>query len=253
MAKQKQEVATVEENGPPAELMDQYAQDAGAGVSQKAEDNIVPMATVLQALSPQVDRRNPAYVEDAQPGSILLKNCDPPVVDGEEGFLFQPCYFDRYWVEWVPRDQGGGFVARHKNRPADAIDEEDGRRTLTKTPGGNQLIDTRYHSGYALINGVLMPLVIPFSSTGHQVSRSWQTMMNQVRVGPNQVVAPSYAKFYRLRTVQKKNAAGTWFMFDVSHGHWATKSEYDLGKALHDSFQAGEKEIGEEPQEAKTF
>ena len=36
---------------------------------------------------------------------IWLKNDDEPFVPGDEGILAQACYFDKDFVEWVPRSR----------------------------------------------------------------------------------------------------------------------------------------------------
>jgi hypothetical protein len=244
--KSKGEVANLSDAGSqlPAHLQ-KMQEHAGAGTSQAAEDNIVPMVAVLQPLSPQVDRRNPKYIEAAEPGAIWLKNAPTPIISGDEGIVFQPCFFSRHIVEWVPREQGGGYVARHDEMPAEArtIKSRDGKRDVWVMPNGNQLIDTRYHVGNVVFpDGTIMPYVIPFSSSGHTVSRTWHTLMNSIRL-PSGDIAPSFARVYRLKTIQRTNAAGTWFVFDVSHEGWAPEQLYDRGLELHESFKAGEKAV----------
>ena len=214
--------------------------DSGKGVSQSADDNIVPLIYVLQALSPQVSKRNPEYVEGAEPGDLLKKNSiHSPLVKGEEGTIFQPCYFEKLWLEWRPNR--GGFAGMHQQRPSDAVEVEEiveGKpRRMWKRSNGNQVVETRQHIGYA--DGE--PYVIPLASSGHTVSRTWMQMMNQMFIPGTSKIAPSFAKKYKLTTVEKSNEKGTWFVLKVEDAGWVNKEEYVRGKGLHEAFARGEK------------
>lgn len=240
----------------PAHLRDQMVADAGQGVSSDQADNLVPLIYVLQPLSPQALKRNPKYMEGAEAGMIWLRNASDPLVNGEEGIDFQPCFFYKDIVEWVPRDDGGGFVGRHKTMPKDAVQEpdpQDENILRWKRPNGNQLVETRYHVGYVLRNGSSLPFVIPLASTGHTFSKAWMFMMNSQQVGG--AIPPSYACVYRLITEFKQNKKGEWFGWKVDDGEpprWATEEEYAKGKALHVAFARGEKDI-EQPEEVSTL
>jgi len=244
---------TVSQTELPANLAAKMDQDAGKGVSSDQADNLVPLIYVLQPLSPQIRKNSPAYIEGAQQGDILLRNAPNPIVKGEEGILFQPCYFTKDWVEWVPRDSGGGFVARHPVDPVNhdvppvegavkQIDSKNKNKVRWTTPNGNELILTRYHVGYVFTANDMLPYVIPMTSTGHTVSRQWMFMMNSVKTSTGKK-APTCSKLYRLRTKEKTNAMGTWYTWDVQDAGWVpSERQYDLGMALHEAFAHGEKE-----------
>ena len=229
----------------PAELLDLAAQDAGKGVSTAQEDNMVPLVYVLQALSPQCNRRNGAYIEGSEPGAILLKNAPSPIVNGEEGIVFQPCAFFKRWVEWVPRESGGGIVASHNDLPSDAqkiADAKNPAKIKYVRPNGNELIETRYHAGFAVTDNGPLPYVIPMTSSGHTVSRNWMFMMGSKQLNGKRM--PSWASLYRLTTIERTNAAGTWFQFKVTDAGWVTsRDEYDRGKQLHEAFETGAKDV----------
>jgi hypothetical protein len=231
---------------PPAELESAMAKYAGAGVSKAQDDNLVPLIYVLQPLSPQIDKRDDKYVEGAEPADIWLRNAATPIVKGEEGIAFQHCFFSIDWVEWVPRDKGGGFVARHKTIPEDAkktADPQNPNRVRYVRPNGNEVIQTRYHVGYALVkNAVPLPYVIPMSSSGHTVSREWMFRMNQKSLADGST-APAFGFIYRLRTRRRTNQLGSWFVWDVSDERWATLEEIKRGASLFEAFSSGEKQV----------
>src|SRR5215813_3712273 len=134
---------------PSTAVADMMAADAGDGLSTDAADNMVSMIRVLQPMSPQVIRGNAQMIDAAMPGDIWLKGASPPVVQGEVGIVFQPAHFTRMWIEWIPRDQGGGLVAQYLEKPPEAHMVEDERRGRVNwaMPNGNEVIETRYISG----------------------------------------------------------------------------------------------------------
>ncbi len=191
-----------------------------------------------------MNKKNPAYVQGAENGDILLRHSANPLVKGETGITFQPCFFEKYWVEWVPRDGGGGFVARHAELPEVAKREEDPKnpnKVRFIMPNGNEVIETRAHIGLVYQSGQPpQPYVIPMTSSGHTVSRAFMFSMNSKMVGEDK--APSWACLYLLKTKERSNAAGTWATWDISDAGWVQSEEdYNRGKALNDAFAAGEK------------
>jgi hypothetical protein len=242
MAKElkKSELADV-----PAYLEEAMKTDAGKGISTDAADNLVPLAYVLQGLSPQVDEANAASIPGAKAGDIWLRNYATPIIKGKDGMLFQPCYFSKDWVEWVPRERGGGFVARHDSRPSDAEDR-DGK--LVRRSSGNEVRETRYHSGFVHLNGGhSVPFVIPLTSTGHTVSRNWMFAMSQ-RTDANGNIEPSYCQLWRLKTGQRVNAKGKWYVFEPAFEDYVELQDFVKGKALYSAFASGERK-SETPQD----
>lgn len=230
----------------------------GAGVSTDAADNLIPMARVLQPLSPEVQKKGTNSIPGAEPGDILIKNAPQPIIKGDEGFLFQPCYFDKGFVEWLPRAKGGGggggFVAMHKEEPKDTGSkpnpENPEKSIRVRKSNGNLIVETRYHGGFIIDeDGTPSPAVIPFSGSGHSVSKRWMMLMNKKVVDGAKV--DSFAILYKFTTVHVERGGNNWFMFEVSDAgeedanglpttRWVDSVEdYERGKALADSLASG--------------
>lgn len=226
----------------PAFLQAKAEADAGKGTSQAQEDNIVPLIYVLQAQSPQCNQRSPDYVQDAVAGSIWLRTSGLPAIDGEDGILFQPCYFHKDWVEWIPNR--GGYVARHAEKPADAVQKPDPKnadKLIWKRANGNDLVETRYHVGFVILEDRVMPYVIPMAGSQHSVSRQWMFLMNAKQMPGLDGPPPSWASKYRLTTRFRSNDQGEWYTLDVADAGWIeTEAEYARGLKLHEAFVSGE-------------
>lgn len=232
--------------GLPAEISSFLLEDSGKGVSFAQEDNIVPLIYLLQANSPALKKSSPNYLEGSAAGDIWKRNSiHQQLIKGEEGFLFQPCHFEKVWLEWRPNR--GGFAGSHPERPSDAKETEimhEGKpRLIWVRKNGNQVVETRQHVGFA--NGEAY--VISFSSTGHTVSRTWMQMMNQQYIPGTNKIAPSFSRLYKLTSVERTKDANSWFVFKVEDAGWVTKREdYEKGKALHEAFTRGEKKVANE-------
>lgn len=262
-------------HAPPAYMAEMMSADAGKGVSSDQADNLVPLIYILQDQSPQVLKRNPAYIENAEAGSIWLRNAPDPIVHGEEGIDVVPCYFSKDVVEWKPRDDGGGFIARHEFQAGEDIDKLAARLKAEKKvdpknpnrfdyimPSGNELVETRYHTVLVLREGGgVLPFVIPLSSTGHTFSRQWMFKFNSKQ--HNGKPTASYACVYRIKTGLKKNASGEWFGFQEDDGTWLWEKFDDpdyvtslflQARSLHDAFAQGLKQadVPEEGMHAAT-
>jgi hypothetical protein len=227
----KREVVSA--GGSASELMGEMQKHAGKGVSTKSEDSLVPLVYVLDSKSPQCDERSGQYIPGAKGGHIWLRNY--AVVDGQTGIKFQPCsdiWVD--WVEWVPRERGGGFVGRHPTRPEDAIEAphpENPNKKRWMRQNGNEVRETRNVAGYVITSRGDLPFVIPFSSTGHTVAKGWNFTMMTHKL-PNGDIEPSFARRYLLKTRQRTNTQGKWYVFDISEDEVQVKD--DSGKIVKD-------------------
>lgn len=233
----------------PAHLAGKVKEDAGKGVSSDAADNMVPLIYILQGLSPQVEERDPAYIAGARPGDIWLRNAPVPIVKGDLGPLVQPCYFYKEVVEWTPRDDGGGYVARHDTMPADAeevTDPKNPNRKKMVSSRGTEYVETRCHVVIVYLeDGTALPYVFPLSGSGHSASRQWMFMMNSKKHEGQ--VLPSYTFLYRLPTRQRQNKDGKWFMIEpvdagtVEAPAYVSEAQYEAGRSLHEAFATGAK------------
>jgi hypothetical protein len=219
------------------ELTGQYAE---RGVSFKQEDQLLPLIYVLQALSPQVEKRGDAYIEGAEAGDFWLRNSLDPIRKGEEGISAIPVEMFRTWIEWLPNR--GGFVARHNEPPADMVAKvirgDDGReREVMARANGNLIVDTREF--YIMVDGD--PYVLPCSSTKHTFARSWQTMFHRFKHPKTGKIMPAFAHKYRLSTVPTSNALGKWFGLKFEDAGSSTLEELRTCIAFSNAVIKGER------------
>jgi len=192
------------------------SQLAGMGSEEvRAQDFSIPFLRILQKGSPEVDESEGKYVPGAKAGD-LFNTVTQVFYNGKTGLKVIPCLFHREYIEWIHRDEGGGFVAAYQaDDPIVATAKApEGERDL-KLPNGHQLIDTYYE--YVLCEtpeGDVFPAVMSFTSTQVKKIRRWNSMMGQKRlVLPDGKVLsnpPVFAFYYEVGSVPEKNDQGSW-------------------------------------------
>ena len=115
--------------------------NAGKGLENiTSEDITIPRLSIIQANSPQRKKKDEKYIENADEGDVFN------TVTGQlykEPLTVIPCAYRKTYVEWIPREKGGGFVAAYDIRPSDTTTDPATRKSFLKN--GNQLVDTAEH------------------------------------------------------------------------------------------------------------
>ena len=190
-----------------------YGEDAGAGFEgTTTADLSIPFIGILQSNSPQVEEKDP---EGAESG-MLFNTVTRELFKGDEGIVFLPCHKEMAYVEWIPRDKGGGFVGLHdadSQEVRDAIQDNGGKRVGRLAIGENELIETHYVYGLVLNDSGDLPIgfaVISFTSTKIKPFRDWTTAMYTLRGKP-----PMFANRARIKTVKQANDRGKFYNFRI--------------------------------------
>lgn len=215
----KQEVEE-KKNTQVAAFQGDFESMAGAGGENVTQDDMsVPFIKLAQALSPEVDESDPKHIEGLKQGDFF-NSATQEVYSGSKGFTFVPCLYRRSYIEWTPRDSGGGFVADHADLPA--IAKEDGKGNH-EMPNGNLVIMTA--TWYGLIipddeNADVEQAVITLASTQFKKSRMLVSRLKKLLVaGANGKFNPPF--FYntlRVTSVSEQNDNGKWkgWNFDLT-------------------------------------
>jgi hypothetical protein len=162
-----------------------FGDSAGLGFeNQTPADVAVPFLGLLQALSPQVTDGNPTRIAGAKQGDLL--NTVTQELLGSPVHVV-PCCSEHVYVEWRPREQGGGFVAVHAVDDPIIIDAraKAEKPNKLKTNEGNDLVETFYIYGLLLDSADAQesgnPIVIAFTSTKIKVYRRLMTALRTIK------------------------------------------------------------------------
>lgn len=227
-----------------AAMLDRFAKLAGAGFEHAGKgDYALPFIGVLQKMSPQVDKKDPKYVTGAEPG-MMINSVTNELFDGDQGVLIIPVEFRKVYLEWVPRDKGGGLKGEYLTREdAEARKQED-----------TVIADTANH--YVLLKTGLgyEAVLVSCTSTKLKFSRNFMSQMSRVKI--NGTPAPMFAKKYILKTVSQENAKGTFYNLKVEvidgPDGWVNAQELDAAEQFYNQIRSGKRgadfsKIDEEP------
>lgn len=240
----KKDVAKVEESGLPAGMnIDDLIQDAeDLNPELDTGDIALPYIYVLQSNSPQANPGLPEYVEGAV-ASMFLNNVSAKAYEAREnGVTFVPCFYERRYVEWVHRDNGGGWVADHdinSNIMANTRPDDKGKPRL---PNGNVVVETAYHYGLMLDEdtSTWFQCVIPMKSTALKKNRSWNNDISENKIPGHDVKAPRFMFPYNLRTVLETKGDNSWWNFKITRHEEAVNADlYDACKKYAQLIKSG--------------
>lgn len=211
----------------PAEAFD-YGADAGAGFEDtNTNDYMVPLVSVLQAQSPEVQM---AQVVNAKAGDIFIRALGQ-IFDGKTGVAWVPCGRLHVFNEWYSRNPvgengqpiqatGKGFIKQYAEDDPWALglkQKQQFGRITTKL--GQELVETYYGFGLLLsTDGSILRVSVPFESSKINKYRSMMTKARGVMVpipGGQRVNPPLFAHRYRLKTLldPKSTAGRAWFNY----------------------------------------
>ena len=221
-----------------------------------SEDMAIPFLRILAQLSPQVNKRDGAYVEGAEAG-MLFNTVANSVYDGEKGVTVIPCYYNRRYVEWAPREKGGGYFGSYS--PDDNIVDSTTKNELGQDilPNGNILTNTAQFFVILMDGDGPQRCLITMSSSQLKKARKWVTQMQsltaQGKNGP--YTLPMMSHKYQMTTVAESNDKGNWFGWDINKvgpinlGDDADKNIFEMAVAFAKSVKAGEVEVTEKSTE----
>jgi hypothetical protein len=237
------EVAVKEEtNTALAVMAADFAADAGLGMEGADKSSFaIPFLSILQGLSPQLET-----VDGAKPG-LFINSITNEVF---KEVLVIPCAFQRRFLRWAPRSEGGGYKGEYN-----PVDIETGKIAGVSTNAEGRLMlendelkDTRNH--FVLMqteSGAWTGALLSLSSTQIKKSKRWMSLILGIEMRNAQgkpFNPPSFSHVYKLSAVKEENSKGSWWGLQVEKVEPVGDAElYAKAKAFHNSVSAGEVEV----------
>ncbi len=180
----------------------------------------IPFLRILQKLSPEVDKDDPAYVKGAKPGMIYHTIRKEAYTTAE----VIPCFYRKTFIEWVLRENGGGFRGEHElsvgREMLNQCERNDKGQFIMSN--GNQLAETANH--YVLFKvdeDIWEPVLVSMSSSQLKSSRTW---MSQLRGQSIVLDGKRYGNLnmeayqWNLGTELLQNDKGKWYGWTFEQG-----------------------------------
>ena len=231
-----------------------FGELAGVGFEgQTSRDVAIPFLGLLQAGSPQVTDGDPKRIPGAVAGDLM--NTVTQELLGKTVYVV-PCFTQNVFVEWAPRDTGGGFQNVHEISDPLIVDAREAARRDKRsfndltTPDGNELGETFYVYGLLLekvdSKESVCPIVLAFNSSKIKVYKRMNTMLRTIKGRP-----PLCAFRLAITSFDDKDKKGhnfKNFKIDFAGGNLASSANLPTneykgllaeGKALVDAVRGG--------------
>lgn len=210
----KQVPATTSQKTDLAEVSTIFENIENGYESVTVDDLLVPRLNILQALSPQLKKSDAAYIKGAEAGDI----CD--VGTGEvfkDGIKFLPVMYRKEFLEWAPRNTGGGLVNVHTDASIlEQTTRDDKNRPIM--PSGNLISETAQFYGLNL-SANNRRCFLPMSSTQLKKARKFITLAMSEKLkrsDGSEYTAPLFYRSYDLSTAEEQNNEGTWYGWTIA-------------------------------------
>lgn len=234
MAPRRGKSGTMVEDAPAAPKLDSAVTDAPKSLVAKGAydgdtgsgfedigiaDITIPFLTMLQSGSPQVKEDKGTYIKGAKAG-MFMNTVTGEIIDGKVGFKFIPVHRQRKYIEWVPRDQGGGLVNVFNPTDEKVTALTKGQKRIfgkLSNADGNDVVETFTLFGLRVKdNSGLERVAISFSSSFIKVYQKMMTTLMNIQLdageGRDPVTPPLYAHVLRVRSQFVEKAGNDWYI-----------------------------------------
>lgn len=244
---------------PSTDVLD-FSADAGKGMEGADKSAFaIPFLILLQTNSPQLETNR-----EARAGMLMN------TITGElfEEITVVPCSYQRKFIRWAPRSQGGGFKGMYAPEDVETgnvegcqlingtyyMDVPKGASPVDKEgkPAYDHLADTRGH--FLLVQngeGQWMPAMLSMSSTQVKKSKRWMSLISGIEMKDAKGRAfnpPSFSHMYTITTEKEENAKGSWYGYVIMlDGPVVDPALYRAAKNFYDSVKEGKIEATPPP------
>lgn len=198
-------------------LDDELLKMGGMGTENvKSKDVLIPRLVILQALSPQVNKKKAEYIEGAEVGDF----CNVATGDiYKESVLVVPCHFATAYIEWTKNR--GGLAANHGDDPSILSKTVRNEKFENVLPNGNIVQETA--QWYCLLQDATgwQRIFFPLKSTNLKHSRKWLTLCRTetVQLPDGQFWKPPlFWRSWKLIIIDDSNDQGDWATFRPEKG-----------------------------------
>jgi hypothetical protein len=218
MATKKPQVSAQDED------LDFLDDDAGKGYD--SSKSTIPRILIMQPAPPsQYIEGSEDYIPGAKPGCFL----NSATKDVYKDLEIIPVFMQRVWLEWVPKDLGGGFRGKHKPNSIHIIgDLYKGARTVN----GNEIKEALEIYGLIPKHMDDGPVLLSLTSTAIKYGDLW-IEKNKMERTPKGNIPPIFGSVWKLSTKLNKNKQGQWFSIGIDKSvlaervRWISREEYE--------------------------
>lgn len=187
-----------------------------------SEDIQLPRLDVLQALSPQVNKKNDAYIDGAETGMIFNTLTHELYPDGVR---VTPVHFINRYIVWVDRtiDSNGGLrgmFATQQEAEAFVNSQADANKLeVVKTAEHIVILDDGSEA------------IISMAKSKNKVSRKWNSLI-RLNGGDR------FSRSYLLTAVADSSSKGDFMNLDITNSGFPSEKVYLQAEKMYESLSA---------------
>ena len=210
----EKQVAKKPEAGLPSDSL--FEADKGLGFENVVEQTVaLPIVKLLQNGSAEAQKRNPKYVENAEPG-MLYNTVTGKLYDGQKGVQVIPCYLDFEYQEWADFGTGSGRPENIYPSDSDILSKTTKDSTnKDRLPNGNYIQTTA--QWFVIISDDKGAETVLLSFFGSQlpISRKWNTAQMSITFdGKDGPYTPArFSHIWKISTIERSGKGNQWYVY----------------------------------------
>lgn len=200
------------------------AEDVGSGMETMGRDSFaIPRISILQALSPEVNKNGNEYVEGAEVG-MIYDGVSGTLYDGQEGILCLMISYRHTHINWWPRNSkdGKGFIADLGPDPNCLKATKKGEKALYELPNRSEIVPTHEYFTFIIDrddDNAISRALIPMAKTQYKKAKQLNTLAQlMIPVAGTKKPAPLFYRTYLLTVVPESNDKGNWMGWKIDPG-----------------------------------
>lgn len=233
MAKQKNDELAKREEAALAAPMPNYVKEGSAGLeNMRAKDLVFPRVCLMQDLSPKV--KDGLF----KAGTLVHSLTGDVVCERDETRKFVPIQHFMTWIEWNPRNEGGG-IKEMSSDPNSELAHRCARREKKTVNGKEVFAVTEYHTFLVVfIDRNPNPSIedVICISAGKSNHKHGKKLLNLARFRGN---VPLFAGAYSLGVKEEHNKTSNsdYWALDINNAGWAPEGVYSFCEQKHKEFK----------------
>lgn len=192
------------------------------------KDMVLPRVDVLQALSPQIKKSDPAFIQGANQGDIF--NTVTGHIYGSE-VTFVPVLFRREYIVWKSRDAGGGFAGAFPSEEA-----AEAARAQLPEPNNYEVTESHQHFAMVVDGDKADSVVFSMAKSRLKTSRSLNTLVQMAEVD-------RFAKAYKATAIEVSGPKGDYWSMKITPVGFVPEALYNKGKELYEMIKSGAADV----------
>jgi hypothetical protein len=193
-------------------------------------DMTIPRLEIIQSLSPQRKKNDPAYIAGAEEG--LIFNTASHKLYGTKVYVV-PVLWRKEYVTWRDRNKGGGFCGAFPTFDAaeQAVASRDDHADI-------EVLDTAQN--FVLVCAAdgsgAEEAVVSMSKSKMSASRQWNTLVRMAG-------GDRFSRVYRLETVLTKGAKGEYYNWKITQLGATPPALFERAVSMYESVAAGIRDV----------